>query len=97
MVECVPNLSEGQRKDVIEAIAEAIRGAAGCSLLDVDPGTSTNRTVYTFVGAPASVVEGALSAARTAFKLIDMREHKGERLGPRNTAAQTIKIFIIHL
>ena len=93
IVECVPNFSEGQRKDVIEAIAEAIRGAAGCSLLDVDPGTSTNRTVYTFVGAPAAVVEGALSAARTAFKLIDMRKHKGKGrvLGPRNTAGQTIK------
>ena len=82
-MECVPNFSEGQRKDVIEAIAEAIRGAAGCSLLDVDPGTSTNRTVYTFVGAPAAVVEGALSAARTAFKLIDMRKHKGKGARPR--------------
>lgn len=84
IVECVPNFSEGRRKDVIEAIAEAIRSMDGCSLLDVDPGTSTNRTVYTFVGAPAAVVEGALSAARAAFKLIDMRKHKGEeKMAPR--------------
>jgi len=55
--------------------------------------------VYTFVGAPAAVVEGALSAARTAFKLIDMREHKGERvrvLGPRNNSWVDHKNFKIH-
>lgn len=47
-------------------------------LLDVDAGASTNRTVYTFVGSPEAVVEGALSAARTAGQLIDMSQHKGE-------------------
>jgi len=63
IVECVPNFSEGRDRAVIDAIAEAIRATAGCTLLDVDPGQSTNRTVYTFVGDPASVVEGALAAA----------------------------------
>lgn len=78
IVECVPNFSEGRNKEIIEAIAESIRTTPGCTLLDVDPGQSTNRTVYTFVGEPAAVVEGALSAARTARRLIDMRKHKGE-------------------
>ncbi|CAG5127911.1 unnamed protein product [Candidula unifasciata] len=78
IVECVPNFSEGRSKEVIEAIAAAIAATSGCSLLDVDPGPSTNRTVYTFVGSPDAVVEGALSAARVAFQLIDMRTHKGE-------------------
>ncbi|MCG8687523.1 MAG: glutamate formimidoyltransferase, partial [Desulfobacterales bacterium] len=78
IVECVPNFSEGRDKDTIEAIAEAIRQTAGCSLLDVDPGRSTNRTVYTFVGDPESVVEGALAAARVAREKIDMRQHKGD-------------------
>lgn len=77
IVECVPNFSEGRRSDVIEAIASAIRSIDGCSLLDVDPGESTNRTVYTFVGSPLAVVEGALQAARVAHKLIDMSEHHG--------------------
>src|SRR5215468_8722698 len=83
IVECVPNFSEGRDRAVIDAIAEAVRRTAGCTLLDVDPGASTNRTVYTFVGAPEAVVEGALAAARTAQPLIDMRRHKGEhpRLG----------------
>lgn len=46
--------------------------------MDVDPGASTNRTVYTFVGKPEAVVNGALAAARTAFKKINMTKHKGE-------------------
>jgi len=78
IVECVPNFSEGRNKDTIEAIAEAIRKVDGCQLLDVDPGYSTNRTVYTFVGDPDSVIEGALASARVARELIDMRNHSGE-------------------
>ena len=78
IVECVPNFSEGRDKEKIEAIAKAIRETKGCKLLDVDPGQSTNRTVYTFVGDPDSVIEGALNAARAAREKIDMRGHSGE-------------------
>uniref|UniRef100_A0A8D2ZCK1 glutamate formimidoyltransferase n=1 Tax=Scophthalmus maximus TaxID=52904 RepID=A0A8D2ZCK1_SCOMX len=75
LVECVPNFSEGRSREVIDAISAAISSTSGCSLLDVDPGASTNRTVYTFVGSPEAVVEAALSAARQAFSLIDMSRH----------------------
>ena len=78
LVECVPNFSEGRDRAVIDAIADAIRSTAGCTLLDVDPGASTNRTVYTFVGSPEAVVAGALAAARVARARIDMRTQKGE-------------------
>lgn len=77
IVECVPNFSEGRDREVIEAIADAVRGTPGCTLLDVDPGESTNRTVLTFVGDPDTVVEGALAAARVAAERIDMRAHAG--------------------
>ena len=78
IVECVPNFSEGQEQRVIDLISEAVRATPGCTLLDVDPGRSTHRTVYTFVGDPQAVVEGALAAARVAFQQIDMRRHHGE-------------------
>nr|XP_012635519.2 formimidoyltransferase-cyclodeaminase [Microcebus murinus] len=78
LVECVPNFSEGNSQEVIDAIAQAISQTPGCALLDVDAGPSTNRTVYTFVGPPDRVVEGALSAARVAARLIDMSRHRGE-------------------
>uniref|UniRef100_A0A8C5QEX2 Formimidoyltransferase-cyclodeaminase n=1 Tax=Leptobrachium leishanense TaxID=445787 RepID=A0A8C5QEX2_9ANUR len=83
LVECVPNFSEGRNKEVIDALSAAISKTVGCRLLDVDPGPSTNRTVFTFVGSPEAVVEGALNAARVAFQKIDMTKHKGEhpRLG----------------
>lgn len=77
-MECVPNFSEGRDRSVIDAIAAAIGGTAGCTLLDVDPGQSTNRTVFTFVGSPEAVVEGALAGARVARERIDMRRHHGE-------------------
>ena len=78
IIECVPNFSEGRNHETIDAIAEAIRNVDDCQLLDVDPGYSTNRTVYTFVGSPESVVEAALASARVAKNLIDMRNHRGE-------------------
>ena len=78
IVECVPNFSEGKDKQTIDAIAHAIAETPGCNLLDVNPGKSTNRTVYTFVADPDSVVEGALAAARVAREKIDMRRHHGE-------------------
>ncbi len=78
IVECVPNFSEGRDRTVIEAIAEAIRNTDGCRLLDVDPGASTHRTVYTFVGDPGAVIAGALNAAKVAGERIDMSTHRGE-------------------
>ena len=78
IVECVPNFSEGRNETVINEIAEAIRKTNGCTLLVVDPSRSTHRTVYTFVGDPDSIIEGALASARVAREKIDMRKHKGE-------------------
>lgn len=78
IVECVPNFSEGRNRDTIDAIAQAIKDTEGCTLLDVNPGASTNRTVYTFVGSPEAVVEGALASARAAHGRIDMHRHHGE-------------------
>jgi glutamate formiminotransferase/formiminotetrahydrofolate cyclodeaminase len=78
IIECVPNFSEGRNQEVIDAIGEAIKKSSGCTLLDVDPGRSTNRTVYTFVGDPESIIEGALAAARVARERIDMSGHSGE-------------------
>ena len=81
IIECVPNFSEGRDKKTIEAIAQAIGNTPGCTLLDMNPGASTNRTVYTFVGDPQAIVQGALAAAWAAKDKIDMRLHTGEHPG----------------
>ena len=77
LIECVPNFSEGRDQNVIRQIADAIESVDGVSLLDVDPGASTNRTVVTFVGSPDAAVEAAFRAIKKAAELIDMRKHKG--------------------
>ncbi len=77
LVECVPNFSDGRNKETIQKIADAIKGSAGATLLDVDPGYDTNRTVYTFVGEPESAVDAAFNAIKTGQALIDMRLHSG--------------------
>ncbi|HET9418772.1 MAG TPA: glutamate formimidoyltransferase, partial [Chthoniobacterales bacterium] len=77
LIECVPNFSEGRDQNIIRQITAAIEAVDGVSLLDVDPGASTNRTVVTFVGMPDSAVEAAFRAIQRAAELIDMRKHKG--------------------
>jgi glutamate formiminotransferase/formiminotetrahydrofolate cyclodeaminase len=77
LIECVPNFSEGRDLDVIRQITGTIESVDGVSLLDVDPGATTNRTVVTFVGSPQAAVEAAFRAIQKAAELIDMRKHKG--------------------
>ena len=77
LVECVPNFSEGRDPKVIEAVVAAIGAVDGVTVLDVDSGASTNRTVVTFVGAPDAVVEAAVRAGRASVTHIDMRHHHG--------------------
>src|SRR5450432_2061063 len=77
LIECVPNFSEGRDLNVIRQITAAIEAVDGVSLLDVDPGASTNRTVVTFVGSPGAAVEAAFRGIQKAAELIDMRKHKG--------------------
>ena len=78
LVECVPNISEGRRNEVIEAVAAVVNQVEGVRLLDVDPGKSTNRTVITFVGPPETIGEAAFQLIKKAAELIDMRQHRGE-------------------
>lgn len=78
IIECVPNFSEGRNPEVINQITAVIEQTEGVQLLDVDPGKATHRTVVTFAGEPAAVVEAAFRAIREAARLIDMAAHTGE-------------------
>lgn len=78
IIECVPNFSEGNDLQVIKQITDQIESVEGVRLLNVDPGKATNRTVVTFVGTPAAVIEAAFLAIKKAGELIDMGRHKGE-------------------
>jgi glutamate formiminotransferase/formiminotetrahydrofolate cyclodeaminase len=93
LIECVPNFSEGRDLALIRQITDAIEAVEGVQLLDVDPGKATNRTVVTFVGEPAQVVEAAFQAIRMACDLIDMRQHSGEH--PRMGATDVCPLIPI--
>ncbi|MCD4828638.1 MAG: glutamate formimidoyltransferase [Candidatus Cloacimonetes bacterium] len=77
LVECVPNFSEGRDKKILDAIAAAITSVKNITMLDVDPGADTNRTVVTFVGPPEAAVEAAFRGIAKAAELIDMSKHSG--------------------
>ncbi len=83
IVECVPNISEGRDRKLVEEITSVLRDAPGVKLLSVEPDGDYNRSVITFVGEPEAVVDAAVSLTRKATSHIDMRSHKGEhpRLG----------------
>ncbi|MBL7663192.1 glutamate formimidoyltransferase [bacterium] len=78
IIECVPNISEGRDQEKIKAIVDAAARVPGVTMLDVDSGADTNRTVITFAGSPQAVLDGAFELIKSAASLIDMRQHKGE-------------------
>lgn len=83
LVECVPNFSEGRRRDVIEAVLGAVRAVPGVTVLNVQSDESHNRTVLTFAGDADPVAGAVIALVEKAVALIDMNQHRGEhpRLG----------------
>jgi glutamate formiminotransferase len=78
IVECVPNFSEGRRKEIVDAIANAIASVRGVRLLDTEMDPNHNRSVITFIGDRTAVAEGAFQGAKAAVARIDMNTHRGE-------------------
>lgn len=93
LIECVPNFSEGRDLSIIKQITDEIEAVEGVRLLNVDPGKATNRTVVTFVGNPAAVIQAAFNAIKKAGELIDMSTHKGEH--PRMGATDVCPLIPI--
>jgi glutamate formiminotransferase/formiminotetrahydrofolate cyclodeaminase len=93
IIECVPNFSEGRNPAIIKQITDEIESVPFVRLLNVDPGKATNRTVVTFVGTPAAIVEAAFLAIKKAGEVIDMRGHKGEH--PRMGATDVCPLIPI--
>ena len=93
IVECVPNISEGNDQSVINKIVETVEKYPGIKLLNVDPGKATNRTVITFVGDADIIVDAAFKLISKAKELIDMRKHFGEH--PRMGAVDVCPLIPI--
>ena len=77
IIECVPNFSEGRDIALIKEITGVMESISDITILDVDPGADTNRTVVTIVGNPESVIEAAFLGIKKASMLINMQKHSG--------------------
>ena len=83
IIECVPNVSEGRRPEIVDAIVAAVTAVAGVRLLDRSSDRSHNRSVLTLVGEAAPLKQAVLALYEAAVPRIDLRSHTGEhpRLG----------------
>jgi glutamate formiminotransferase / 5-formyltetrahydrofolate cyclo-ligase len=88
IIECVPNISEGRRTDVVERIVDAVRRVPGARLLDYSSDAAHNRSVITMAGDAESLKAAVLMLFEGAIAAIDLRTHKGEH--PRMGAVDVV-------
>jgi glutamate formiminotransferase len=78
LVECVPNVSEGRRHEVVDELVAAFAGAdPGVLVLDRSSDPDHNRTVITLAGPGPALVDAAVAGARACARLIDLNRHRG--------------------
>ena len=88
VIECVPNVSEGRRPEIVAAMADTIRAIEGVRLLDYSSDASHNRSVLTLAGDAAGVERAVLALVERAVADIDLRTHRGEH--PRMGAVDVV-------
>lgn len=94
LIECVPNFSEGRRKEVIDEITSVIEETAGVWLLDQEADADHNRSVFTFVGDSKSIHAAVLATIGVAVRTIDLNKHSGTH--PRMGAVDVIPFVPVH-
>ena len=75
-LECVPNISDGRRRDVIDACVQAA-STRGVRILDVSSDPDHNRTVLTLLGEGGDLVRAVTALAAAAIDRIDVGAHSG--------------------
>lgn len=85
---CVTNISEGKNMDLVDSVAGAIRETEGVKLLEVSSDEDHNRSVFSYLGEPARVLEATQKMALVSIEGIDMTRHKGDH--PRMGAVDVV-------
>jgi len=93
VIECVPNISEGRRQDVITHLTESLRAVPGLRVLDVQSDAAHNRSVFTLAGDAAALSAGIPKLFEGAITAIDLTTHKGEH--PRMGAVDVTPLIPI--
>jgi glutamate formiminotransferase len=87
-LECVPNVSEGRRPEVVALLAAAVSSVPGVRLLDISSDADHNRTVLTLAGEAAALHQALLALYETALAEIDLTRHQG--VHPRAGAVDVV-------
>ncbi|MCE5313464.1 MAG: glutamate formimidoyltransferase [Armatimonadota bacterium] len=90
LVQCVPNFSEGRRREVVEKIVAAIDAASEVRVVDYSMDVDHNRSVVTFNGEPGDIRASVLAGARVAVEMIDLNKHTGGH--PRIGAVDVVPV-----
>lgn len=93
LIECVPNISEGRRPEVIAAIVDAVKAVPGVKWLDLSSDADHNRSVLTFLGDPESLVTAVGVLYEQVAKHLDLRTHQGGH--PRMGAVDVVPFIPI--
>ena len=90
LVECIPNFSVSRERDekTFQGLLDTANSVPGCTLFDVQSDGSHNRCVFTMIGSPAAIEEGAFQLTKKAAETIDMTRHQGQH--PRMGATDVI-------
>ena len=76
-LECVPNVSEGRRPEVVARLAAAVTSASGVRLLDLHSDPDHNRSVLTLAGEAGDLRACLLALYAAALSEIDLTHHEG--------------------
>ena len=85
---CEPNISEGVRLDVVDAVLDHVRQVKTVKILDVSSDADHNRSVFTYLGPPEDVLAATQAMAQAAVERIDMRTQHGSH--PRMGAVDVV-------
>jgi glutamate formiminotransferase / 5-formyltetrahydrofolate cyclo-ligase len=77
VIESIPNISDGSRLEVIDALADAVRHVSGIRWLDRSSDRSHNRSVFTFAAESQVLEQAAVALTARAVALIDLRQQRG--------------------
>ena len=76
-LECVPNVSEGRRPEVVARLAAAVSAVPGVRLLDLSSDPDHNRSVLTLAGDAGGLQTALLTLYEAALAEIDLTRHQG--------------------
>lgn len=81
--ESVPNISEGRDLAKIKIFADLLRAIPELKLLNYSADQDHNRSVFTYIGSRAAIIQAGYELTKKASEILDLREHQGvhPRLG----------------